>query len=744
MSMTMPAKQKTILLTFYCLLVISNAQAGYVSDAMDAVEKLIPNTGKSKAVNPPNSYDNTWPAERRAADERFIDERGSSTGAPISTKFNHPTRIEKPETSSTPPKKVQGNATAQTATSICTDLRREWSRIALISQKSSSTAYTDYLKLLMSCSKEADQLGTADQAKNNLDIVDIKRLASEPIINDQRFKPAWYMLQTHIFYSLHENGDDAKALTLGRKLLDTAISRKDTVLITTLAWLEHNAGNTSTAERLFRSAYKIDPQSEIASIGLASTLLARRQADAAWAVAKNIHTKEGDRLLSAILSFQAGNALSEQNYKQAEKLANSALDYDPTNSDALVVVGQVRLQESDLDSASAAFNQAYILNDSNIAAIHGIIDIAKLRRDQVQLKSIVDTEPASDPYARLALADIYETEGKRLEAAQLTGAPVEWTSALQLGGGFRSKSGTEGQDRLRTYSLPILGLQVDTANTLWQFNLNNLQASNADQTSTAYVAHGAVKHTFENQTLKFSLDAIHLDQTYIGTSIEYKNSLGTEFWGIGFERHLVSDSLRSMGLESGSGIGPIIKTGVHFFTANHLLANFDLETDSQLGSYAGSGTQNNDYFENESTLMYKLSPRGQYLVAGPMVRLAANAYDENRFTNGYGGYFSPQNEVALGIKGRLSFKNKSNFILNAEGKSYYANRSTYKGQNLGFSSEANISSAYLAGDDLITWFKVKTLFSADYSEFSAYAGVSIPFNKRRKITSEDIPEFNPQ
>ncbi|MDQ7990308.1 MAG: cellulose synthase subunit BcsC-related outer membrane protein [Candidatus Dactylopiibacterium sp.] len=722
---------------------VSTASAAWTDRATQLVDDWLQGkAGKSRAIVPPPSPDAWAPQPASQADERQFDERSGP---------RTPARRAVPAAAASQPVTAPARATpaaaprsrAEPRYSACVNLPRVWDGLAqMAKQGQEQKAYAGYLNLFNTCAAEAELEGTASQAGNALSPASVRLLLEEPVMYARALRGARYQLASTLFYLDNREGRSTSALERGRTLQAEAVERKDSNLLQVLAWLEFNAGKPAVAERGFRQVLRMNRDDEGARLGLATLLMARERPEAAWSALEPVESEAGDRLKAEVLAQQAREALQARQFGQAERHVRDAFTYDTDNEDAQLVDGWLLLRRGEVDQAAKRFNRVYASDAGKEGAVLGLVAVAEARNDRPALERWSRESGVEGDSARSALSGMYERQGKHHEAARTRQERPEGGTGAFFGAAFRSKSGTVGEDRLHYVSAPIAGVRVEGEAGSLQASISRISASNNVWNANGARAEFAASRYLRDSVLNFGLNYTHVGQTQVGGSVEYKTWWGADFLSLGVERKLVADSLRSIGGDAASGIGPISKNGFRLATSNDVSRGLFLETETKLGAFGGSGVSSNVFFEHESTLFYDWSPLRSYLVAGPMLRVAGTERDENRFTAGYGGYFSPQSEFGAGIKMRGASPAGNGWLLKGDGKVYYTNRSYHNGSVNTFAVEGALSGGVVINPFLIGWGRVAVKSATNYSDAALHLGIMVPFERRVRMTESDIPRVN--
>jgi len=86
----------------------------------------------------------------------------------------------------------------------------------------------------------------------------------------------------------------------------------------------------------------------------------------------------------------AGQKIEENDLEGAYKLIRAAIYYDRDNADAFNQMGNLKMIVNQPDSAEIAYNQAFMLDNTNIQALEQLIELETGRNDANKLKILKD------------------------------------------------------------------------------------------------------------------------------------------------------------------------------------------------------------------------------------------------------------------------------------------------------------------------------------------------------------------
>ncbi|MBY0338769.1 MAG: BCSC C-terminal domain-containing protein [Acetobacteraceae bacterium] len=410
--------------------------------------------------------------------------------------------------------------------------------------------------------------------------------------------------------------------------------------------------------------------------------------------------------------------------RQAQAITEGVLQQDPTSVEARFGAVEAAIAARDFNRAEALLVEARAFNpndprvsllEARIARANGnssrALRALEMAAEQRRAQGFVDSTPTADgtistfdnPFRRLSRAgaiggaSAFQSDPLSGEIArELTAVREETAARIQGGLGFRTRSGTNGLDRLEEYSAPIdvsfspprLGGrvtlsvtptsissgQIDTTNTalLRSFGTNALASELQQQAFQQQQITQTVRDRYRLRDttaegvglgLAYSRGAFSVD---IGTSpigFRRQNILGgieiapsiTQNTRVRLiaEQRSVTDSLLSWSgvrdPSSGRTWGGVVRTGgrvqLEYVTgpvAVYMLGGYS--------TFTGTEVQRNNRFEAGAGAQYALwrLPNEELTVG---VDLVYFGYDNNQrlFTFGNGGYFSPQSYFSVGI-----------------------------------------------------------------------------------------------
>jgi len=642
----------------------------------------------------------------------------------------------------------------------CANVSRSWEGAAALAERGDERrAYSAYLRLLSTCNDEKELIGTAYQAQKYLSPDNLDRLMLEPVMESPKLRQAMTTLKVQRMYAANKARDSKQALAISREIRPAILEAGDAGALEVSGWLEQRAGQSKTAESLFRSSLKINRDSEGARQGLVFSLLAQNKIDAATREAERLEGASGDEIRAEVLLAQSRSALKGGQYQDALRKLDQAermgLDADQSvlETRAWILKGLGKNEQS--AKLFLSLSQEY---PESSAIRVGLIDTLYAARDDKTLAQLSQQTDATGNAAKEAMARRYEEQGRRGEAAKLRGERVEGESGnLSTALGFRWKSGDAGEGRLNETAFPTLAGEFKLGETMRlglrgeRYNLDDgvhsgsgteFRARLTTQIKSVDVMVGlgasetgdSTKATFETRAKMFTRDG-HLEvgvmrepirdsfRSYSGVITPLTQSDGST------RSVLVGRAMDTFGYIAGSNL---------INEANRYKLNWSVGG----GGVQGTNIENNGYYRAFFAVTKDLDDVDfSWLSVGPYLAVQSYQRDENRFNGPYGGYFSPKSDVGVGMMTNLMTREGSNSLYKLRAQMGYVSRGLYYGNDSGISIEGVGEAAWLISPNVILGAALALRTSPGYNEVIARVGVKVPFESRSKLESSDLTAF---
>src|SRR3974390_1442126 len=129
--------------------------------------------------------------------------------------------------------------------------------------------------------------------------------------------------------------------------------------------VEMHSGNSQVLVPVLSNIVELDPRDVDAKLRLGRLLLAGNAVDQALDLANK--ATEFEPKNPAAVAFRAAVMLKLDNATAAKHEAQEALDLDPKNADALIVLAAERVRQNDLNGALAILNTEAVVHDNDLA-----------------------------------------------------------------------------------------------------------------------------------------------------------------------------------------------------------------------------------------------------------------------------------------------------------------------------------------------------------------------------------------
>lgn len=160
--------------------------------------------------------------------------------------------------------------------------------------------------------------------------------------------------------------------------------------------LYEKIGNLSKAREAFEKALKQDKDFVEAKVNL---ILSYEQERQSWVISElenltKLYPQE------ALVNYHLSNLyFKTKQLDKAWSVACQAKELAPMSDEVRVILGQLSMAEGKFDNAQIYFEKAHLLNPYNLAAIHGLADLATNKRDfakaETYYKRMLELEPRS-------------------------------------------------------------------------------------------------------------------------------------------------------------------------------------------------------------------------------------------------------------------------------------------------------------------------------------------------------------
>lgn len=575
-----------------------------------------------------------------------------------------------------------------------------------------------------------------------------------------------------------------------------ATDKRDSGQATRVGWAYFNRQEFSSAGVWFNQALEWNPQNSDASYGLALSKFREGDLSSAEAIANyrgngspKMNTLQGD-----IYSRRGTEAYEAKQYSQSLEFFNKASSRRPLSRNEQIIVAWDLYYTKQYEKSANMFERLYRASPDNVSA-QGLYAALSKSGDYERLDRIArETKgPLGDVYMTYDARRYYEAN-LFIAAADSGGAksiPVLQnltTPSVAVGLGYRSKSGTEGEGQLQAVTIPAIQAQFFPANKfmlsgyLGHLNLNSgdlpdgAQVGNVPTTFTPYTYDA---NTNESDLWEFAVRLEYQDwiSWYItlGTTplngplqsapignagIIYRFAQGYvqgEVYSKSIKESITS-WVGSVDPYTGQKWGRVTETGASASIFRSLGEDFAFYAKGSYGSIDGTNVQDNTHISGVAALSRIFDVPGyEYVTLGFALSYEEFDNNQNHFTYGNGGYFSPQylvqgliqaqflteegkNWIAGGSAGVGIQNNKQSsspyFPLNDDGQEYGSSEST---TGIGL---IQMQGAYLIDPNWLIGGSFNYAVTADYNEGGIYIWGRYFFEKRNGLLRSDMLGFD--
>lgn len=659
-----------------------------------------------------------------------------------------------------------------------------------------------YQRIVTRCTSAKARVASLERAASQLEEADFAELMdkelprSRPKSVNSVFNALRYGFSLRSASSAYDQEAYAHALALLHPLKTQIEASRDAAAASLLAWSLTKRERRAEAVTWFERAVKWSPSSE-RRYALALAYFQEQRFTQAEVVARQVLGQEprATPLLKDILVQEAYRAYQQEDYSKVIEKLTQAQSYGELDRQAELLASRSYYQLGDERLAAQKFAELYRQSPDWESARGVVFSYLKLNdlKSAYALSQTVEGPLASllprDRFDPL-LAKNYTWGSLPLEVAESGALSVDKerldVSSGMPGAMYRYKSGESGLSRLEIMRFPSLNLRyIADARNEWQLHLDrlSLRSGNADPQSmigslvddatvsserpTARLDNGyesVLRYRYRGPYSVFGAIGFTPTGGEVASTVQYKAGLSrseaSHGWNLELFRDPVRESLLSYtGLQdpvSGQTWGRVMAWGVKGSVYHALKEDWTLGGSFELARLDGRNTQSNAKAELYASLRRNFKHSGfDTLALGPFALVQGYRENQNHFTLGNGGYYSPQLLTVLGLTGRFQTQQRAPYILRGSG-------------SLGYLLEHQESSAYFpladdgrrfSGEDQrginfnlqfeavrqlgsSGWQAVALLqgqLSPEYNEFTTFLGVRYLLGSRRLALFTDLP-----
>jgi len=587
---------------------------------------------------------------------------------------------------------------------------------------------------------------------------------------------------------------------------------RDAKLATQVAWANFNRKDYSSAAMWFEQAIAWDGDLGEAYYGLALTRFTTGDTSQAEAIAGyRIDSYSKMRaLMGDILIRRAMDDFQSKQYGNAIQSLDKASKYRKLGRPEKVMLGWSYYYTRDYQSAANVFEELYRSRPDKPSAEGLYASLSRLK-DWKRLELIAAEVPGpleeiymtydTEAYYKSGLyLAAYDSNPKAYPALANFDAPE-----AQLGFEYNQKSGQSGESQLKTTRAPVVRLELYPAEKVkltaqvarLELNAGQLPDQGAtvgnppplqpylDALDAAAAANqpppeNPFIYTYTPKTnyndlyeVKARLEYqdwlspyIELGSTPINADLsarligkaglEYRHSSG--YVNAEFYSQPIRESLLSyVGFQDpyqGQEWGRVQETGGSFSVFQGFMEDYTVFAKAKYGEITGTNTFHNDHLALVASLSKLLKYDGfEYITIGPAVSYERFNNNQNFFTYGHGGYFSPEYIVQGLIEAQFLTTEGMNWLLrgnigagaqqNSQAPAAYFPLSPDGQEYPGTSASTGIFLVTVEGGVLLTpefmvGSKLSYAITADYNEGFASIYVSYFFEPRAGLFRSDL------
>lgn len=576
------------------------------------------------------------------------------------------------------------------------------------------------------------------------------------------------------------------------KQAEIATRTRDPKIAETIGWSYYNRDDFSSASYWFEQAAEWNPQSSDAMYGLALSKMRAGELTSAENLAKaNQANPKMETLLGDIYSRRATEAYELGRYKNSIKAFEQAKMYRPLSRNEQIVEAWAYRQSGQTMEAAAMFENLYRAKPDQASADGLYSSLTKLKEyERLNMIAAETRGPLEGVYEEAAEPQSYFKAGLFRAAYETEGEKVYpilkniTSPSLELGFGYRQKSGQAGESALTEVRAPYLEGRFYPSNrdeivvAISRLTLNSGDLPPGANFGTPPIGGGVYlfePNTEENDLFEFRIRYSHQDwitpyveigSTPVNGPIQarpvgkagliYRHLQGyvqAEFFSRSIRESMTS-YVGSIDPYTGKTWGRVTETGLNASIFQSIATDWTIFLAGSIGQLSGENVPNNNRFAGTIAIAKELNLDGfEYFTLGPAFSYETYDNNQNYFTYGNGGYFSPsylaQGVIGVNaltvegeewlVRGSASVGLQTNqqasapyFPLNPDGRTYP-----------GTSASTGVGLIELDGGILLSpnWMiggTVAYTVTADYNEGWATIYVRYFFDRRNGLVRTDL------
>jgi len=465
------------------------------------------------------------------------------------------------------------------------------------------------------------------------------------------------------------------------KLVQQANSSQKANDATQVGWAYYNNKDYSSSSFWFEQAMEWDPNSSDGAYGLALSKLRGGDLTSAESIAgyRSSQNPKMRALLGDIYVQRGLDSYQSRNYVRSLQQFEQARQYRPLTNGELSIMGWDYLNLNKNAEAADIFEKLYRANrdrqsaEGLYTALSRLGDYQRIERIAMQapgpLKQIYVSYPAKAYYKAGLYRAAYDVGGEKIypALANIT------SPSIAMGFSYRNKSGQTGESQLQTIRVAAFEAKVYAGNRaeltakLSFINLNagtlgvGANFGNAPKTFKNYTTSPVTKYNGLGEfSLRFEYQNwlspfVEVGVTPIGATLTAKPTgrIGATYRHTsgyvtieGYARSIqesITSYVGSVDPYKGAQWGAVQELGVGGQVFQGLGQGWTIYGAASYGSIQGTNTEENTHLAVVGAVAKEIKVDGlEYLTIGPAVSYESFDNNQNFFTYGNGGYFSPQ------------------------------------------------------------------------------------------------------
>lgn len=576
------------------------------------------------------------------------------------------------------------------------------------------------------------------------------------------------------------------------KLAESAARSRNDKTAEQLGWIYYNRDDFSSAAYWFEQAMEYNPGNSSSSYGLALSKFRGGELTTAESIARSrpadpkMKTLLGDiNVRRAMDSYEAGR------YRESIRHFERAQEYRPLSRNEQIVLAWDYRQTNRVAEAADMFERLYRARPDKASAEGLYSSLSKLKEydrlnsiaEQVPgpLTGIYETYEPQEYYKASLFRAAYDSEGEKVyPVLENITAP-----SAEIGVAYRQKSGQSGESALTEVRAPYVEVKFSPANRaeitarISRINLDSGDlnpGANVGTPPLVFTPYSFTPTTELNGLFDFSIRFEYQDWITpyfeIGSTplngpiqgrpvgragLTYRHANGY-LQGEFFSRSIKQSILSYVGMVdpyTGDTWGRVTETGFAASIFQSVAKDWTIFLGGSIGQITGQNVQKNDHVAFTAAIAKEMNIEGfEYFTFGPAFSYEAYENNQNFFTYGNGGYFSPDYIVQgiLGVnflttegqewlvRGSASAGLQNNqqsgapyFPLNPDGRNYPAPGSSSTGVAL-----VELDGAYLIAPNWVVGTSLAYTVTADYNEGWASIYVRYIFEPRNGLLRSDL------